>query len=153
MTSRTELPDIAERFRSALDGCDRSGWGIQFQSFPRGSCGAVCEVFGRYLAERFGIYAMYVSGRGRIHRDLVSSHAWLEIDGMIVDITGDQFGRAKVVVTRDDSWFDRFKDLDRHALTVEDVSWWLTYCAQAYHDVLARLDGASPSSGPTPNPR
>ena len=38
------------------------------------------------------------------------THAWLERDGVIVDITADQFDDAKcsVIVTTDDSWHRQF---------------------------------------------
>lgn len=39
------------------------------------------------------------------------SHAWLEYDGLIIDITADQFDEVSepIIVTSDRSWHSQFK--------------------------------------------
>ena len=43
------------------------------------------------------------------------SHAWLEMDGLIADITASQFDSElpEVYVSPDRSWHSRFEDLER----------------------------------------
>jgi hypothetical protein len=41
------------------------------------------------------------------------SHAWLEQDGVVLDITADQFGDAdEVVVTTDRTWHDQSEEVE-----------------------------------------
>lgn len=73
------------------------------------ACGNATPLLGTYLAE-IGLGTFdYVLGERR-ERDAdggpqYQSHAWLEQDGLIVDITGDQFseGAEAVIVTRERS--------------------------------------------------
>jgi hypothetical protein len=91
----------AIRFRAALEA-----GGLRLVSlshFPTGACGDASEMLGQYFFESgFGVW-MYRSCRG------LPSHAWIEQDGWIVDITSDQFDDVArpVIVTRDRTWHDR----------------------------------------------
>ena len=59
---------------------------MHIQGFPRGCCGIISELMGDYL-NTVGIGEFgYVCGM----KD-GASHAWLEVDELIADITGDQF--------------------------------------------------------------
>jgi len=87
MITESFLLELATRFRKALDDADKSKWGIQFKHFPRGSCGDVPEMFGKYLLHTYGIDSFYVCGWSTDH----TSHAWLECGRLVIDITGDQF--------------------------------------------------------------
>lgn len=71
---------------------------VSFGHFPSGACGAVCELLGDYLRD---------SGLGNWHyvwgvkaTEWGGTHAWLECEGTLIDITGDQFPgvSAKVIV-------------------------------------------------------
>lgn len=64
-----------------------------------------------------------------------SGHAWLDFDGLIIDITGDQFGWAPVIVTR----FSRVHeetDAQLHQPLTNDARWWGIYCAPIYAQAL-----------------
>lgn len=79
-----------------------SSW---FENYPRGCCGDTCNLFARFLAEK-GIQAKYVWGvRGE------QSHAWLEYNGWVIDLTADQFPEIseKIVITKDKKWYSKFK--------------------------------------------
>src|SRR3546814_10963094 len=55
-----------------------------------------------FLLERFGITADYVCREFYSDSDdRETSHAWLEWNGLIIDISGDQFEWPAVIVTRD----------------------------------------------------
>ena len=82
--------NIALEFRNGiikanLNGEFRGDWFIE--KFPKGNCGIVCNLLGRYFLEVYGIRSWYTSGE--IGND---SHVWLTLeDDYIVDITGDQY--------------------------------------------------------------
>ena len=103
------VADAARRFRRAAEQGGLVSVGLQ--AFPRGACGDTSELLGQYLLDsglgewtyRFG----WFSGH---------SHAWLERDGVVVDITADQFaeGLPPVIVTLDHSWHARFDRMGSH---------------------------------------
>jgi hypothetical protein len=104
---------LATRFRTAICATDPSEVDPEVRfivaAFPKGVCGAVCFLLGHYLRANGFPGAEYVNGIRRIDGE---SHAWIETDGIIVDITGDQFAEIaeEVVVTRDTSWHGQFSD-------------------------------------------
>jgi hypothetical protein len=93
----------------------------------------------RFLVdEGFGT-AVYVCGeRGASPHN--RSHAWLEVDGLIVDITADQFPEQKaepVIVTIQSAWHDEFRlgEEEQEELGGKDP------CdVRAYHAILKNID-------------
>ena len=80
---------------------------ITFSSFPRGACGDASLILGAYLADNGFPHFVYVTGeRGSHEAGTWSSHAWLEADGLVADITADQFQDApsKIVVAASSPW-------------------------------------------------
>jgi hypothetical protein len=120
----------AVELRAALDAADHQALGVQWAHFPRGSCGAAAEVLGRMLRDCLGIEATYVNG-SLDRPGGWSSHAWVEFDGIIADITADQFGQAPVIVTRDSAWHRQLTHLERLPLNREGA-WWAEHAAAAY---------------------
>jgi hypothetical protein len=104
---------LASRFRSAIRATDPAEIDPQVRfivaAFPKGVCGAVCFLLGHYLRENGFSEAEYVNG---IRPADGESHAWIEIDGIIVDITGDQFDEIadEVMVTADATWHRQFSE-------------------------------------------
>src|SRR3546814_2907500 len=89
--------------------------------FPRGACCHCSELLALFLLERFGITADYVcrefySDSG----DRETSHAWLEWNGLIIDISGDQFEWPAVIVTRDRGRYDLGVGEQRHPFRSEE---------------------------------
>jgi hypothetical protein len=107
------LHALATRFRSAIRATDPCEVDPEVRfivaAFPKGVCGAVCFLLGHFLRENGFPGAEYVNGFRR--RD-GESHAWIETDGIIVDITSDQFAEIaeEVVVTRDFAWHRQFSE-------------------------------------------
>lgn len=106
----------ATAFRDAIERCDRGALGISFTHFPRGSCGDVTPLLGTYLKEvGAGTFQYILGARGEgVSR---STHAWLEGDGLIIDITADQFDdapRKRVIVSTSSPWHDSFEREGRH---------------------------------------
>ena len=81
-----ELGQLCAAFRRAVVECDAVSSCVMLEDFPFGSCGAASELLAQYLEDNgYGAFD-YVLGE-----DGGQSHAWLEQDGLIVDITLDQF--------------------------------------------------------------
>ncbi len=76
-----------------------------FETFPQGACGHTSDLFGSYLIGELGLSAFYIEGC-RPNMLSYCPHAWLLVDGTIVDITADQFGEASVIVTTSSPWHD-----------------------------------------------
>lgn len=128
----------ARLFRAALDRVDPLVWQrVTVTNFPKGACGHASELLGRYLRDRLGVEPLYVvrdndepdgSWRG--------GHAWLELNGLTIDITGDQFGWEPVIVSRSSARHGEGQPNLRQALTA-DPQWWGLYAAPVYAAVEA----------------
>lgn len=142
----SQLRAAARRFRTALEL-----GGLELASladFPRGACGDASEMLGQYLADcNLGTW---------LYRSCASipSHAWLERDGWIVDITADQFESVSqpVIVTTDRWWYEqRFPSAPGRRAA--DMTWFgdgslVGVAAQADYDTLrARADRLSDITG------
>lgn len=89
MDSRIETQKIfalASVVRKALEEVPKNQLPITLCNFPHGSCGDASLLLGEFLTDR---------GFGKFHYVLgelnQASHAWLQKDGLVVDITADQF--------------------------------------------------------------
>lgn len=140
-----EIETAATDFRAALDAVDRSLWeDIQITNFPRGACGHCAELLARYLHDRFGIIPDYVSrnldrGDGAFEH----GHAWLEFNGLLIDISGDQFGWPAVVVARTPGLaYSRSQPNIRHPWRL-DSRWWSDQCSA----IWLAAQGHLPSAG------
>lgn len=63
---------------------------IGFKAFPTGACGDSSELLRKLLVERAGLKVDYVLGTKHPGLRPQATHARLETDGLIVDITHDQ---------------------------------------------------------------
>lgn len=89
-----------------------------FESFPRGCCGDTSHLFAKYLASK-GIESYYVWGlKGN------QSHAWLEVDDIIIDLTADQFVEVseEVIVTTNRKWHSQFNVQDKYLSDFENFN-------------------------------
>lgn len=74
--------------------------------FPEDCCGFSCEVLGQYLIDKGINSCQYV-----LASSSQNNHAWLQIGGVVIDITGDQFvgqQRPAVYIGAKDAWFDKW---------------------------------------------
>lgn len=112
-----KVEHIATRFRKAITMCDRLSLPTSLQCFPRGGCGDAVLLLSTYLTEcGLGEFDYVGATRGTLDSGMWHSHAWLERDGLIVDITADQFEEITmpVIVTADSEWHQTFRVSCRH---------------------------------------
>lgn len=111
-----ELRTCANLFRKAILETDACRLPISFAGYPRGACGDASILLGQFLYDKgFGVFD-YVSGWRKNQ-----SHAWLEKEEVIIDITADQFFDIEddVIVTLDKTWHQQFKEDSRHQVLIE----------------------------------
>ena len=113
-----KLMRLATEFRAAILACDRNSLFITLQNFPNGACGDASYLLAKYFNKKGCGQFEYVLGE-RIPN--FHSHAWLERNGIIVDITADQFESisSPVLVTTDRSWHTQFEEEYRHLADFE----------------------------------
>lgn len=107
---------LSLNFREAILRSNKGMLPITLHDFPEGSCGDTSLLLGEYLY-RVGCGCFeYVTGFRN-----EQSHAWIEANGLIVDITSDQFPERdeKVLVTTDKSWHNQFVEDDRNPARIE----------------------------------
>ena len=82
-----------------------------FGDFPSASCGPSADILAEYLLSKGVQNIEYVYGE----RD-GGSHGWLEIEGLIIDITGDQFedGVEGIFISPNRDFHDQFSPLERN---------------------------------------
>jgi hypothetical protein len=141
---RERLVQLATAFCDAIERADRPRLGITFESFPCGSCGDASLLLAHFLGEHGFADVTYVLGeRGQVNVDW-TSHAWLRVDGFIVDITADQFPDMdqRVIVARDSPWHDTFEIEDEHVgdFTIYDAAT-VANLGRIYAVIIAALGG------------
>lgn len=125
----TQIRSEATLIRRALEQIAHTLDGLQ--SFPLGACGHASVLLGEWLIRKGVDGVEYVSGSS----DEINSHAWLECDGLIIDITADQFGAdmPPVFVGRGRRFHDRFEVLTRHGSMVQAATEQVNYAALEMH--------------------
>jgi|CEGC01.1.fsa_nt_gi hypothetical protein len=104
------IAKASRKFRAAVED-NFSSLGLASESFPRGNCGEMSWMLGAYLHDQgLGAFEYICGERGLAIEGTWSSHAWLCSDGIIVDITADQFDDVDdpVIVTEASKWHEQF---------------------------------------------
>lgn len=84
------LKKIIVPFRKAIE-LSKNDLGIPFTDFPMGCCGDTCLLLCHYLKSQGFNKVRYV-----VADDILGySHAWLEVNNVIIDITASQFEDIK----------------------------------------------------------
>jgi hypothetical protein len=138
-----KIKALATNFRSAIEKCDKSVL-ITFENFPRGSCGDACLLLAKYLQNNGCGVFNYICGviYGPEEYD-EQSHAWLERDDVIVDITADQFPdiNESVIVTTDHAWYNAFQIKINHTADFENYDKnTASTLSSAYRKIILYLD-------------
>lgn len=108
-----DVRECAKRVRKALEEMKPADLPIGLKQFPRGACGDACLLLGAALADRNLGEFRYVCGHN-YHEGKPESHAWLVGEGLIIDITADQFGAGMppVFVESRSAWHARWEEVD-----------------------------------------
>ena len=70
-------------------------------------------------------------------------HAWLEWNGLTIDVSGDQFGWPPVIVTRDTPFHGRGED-ERRFPALADMTWWARECGSLWAAIQPHLPTETP---------
>ncbi len=111
------IRDDASKFRRAIEQCKQK-LGVSFEQFPLGSCGDVADLLGQFLQDQgYGEFRYVCGWRALSSEHQRQSHAWVQQDDLIVDITADQFEEIEdaVIVTTSSSWHRTFDIESEHA--------------------------------------
>ena len=92
---KRRVKQLACKFRTAIEKAKVAGEFdsyLSFSRFPRACCGDASDLLAQFFLEN-KINSTYVWGNRYFDNpeEGTQSHAWLLVDGLIVDITGDQF--------------------------------------------------------------
>lgn len=83
----------------------------RMSGFPRGCCDDATDLFAHHLWIKYGLKSVRVDG-SYYDDDPEKNiwHTWLEIDGIIVDLTSDQFPKYKnIYVGKEDDFHSMFE--------------------------------------------
>ena len=102
-----KIVELVTRFREAIEKAKEEGCfvsDIPFCHFPRGCCGDASDLLAHYLLQH-GISSNYICGNYYgDDKGFGQSHAWLQLEnGIIMDITGDQFKYNDVFLNYSDT--------------------------------------------------
>jgi hypothetical protein len=141
MIEREKLERIATACRLGLISLVGKNGSI-FCMFPKAACGPASEVLGRILKEHFQINGTYVCARFHSQLDSEQSHAWVEVDDFIIDITHDQFhgtGLSGWVFERGTGWHAQFSEIVEYRSTFCTPENWMLYPYDAYDAALDKV--------------
>ena len=112
---KDRLYALSVEFREAILKSNKNMLPVTLHNFPNGACGDASLLLGDYLYSIGYSQVAYVSGWRNNQ-----SHAWIEIDDVIIDITADQFSEKKdaVIVTTDKSWHNQFIEEARESARI-----------------------------------
>lgn len=111
-----KIREMADHFRKAIETIPVDTLPVCMQLFPRGACGDTSLLFGAYLVDHSVSGFKWMSGsRGDVRNDTWTSHAWLQRDDLVVDLTADQFPDtpAGVIVMCPSPWHAQFNGEER----------------------------------------
>lgn len=111
MDSRIEeLEHLASQFRTAILKIPAGDLPEGLKHFPCGACSDASYLLLAWLKDKGYEGVQLVSGGSPNHES--GSHAWLNVKGVIVDITADQFpdGISVPYATCDPSWHAKFEN-------------------------------------------
>jgi hypothetical protein len=111
------LKKFVSCFRQAIEIAKENMDLEQFKSFPLGTCSDVSVLLGMILMKNgYGHFHLVCGEIGEQDQ----THAWLEKNDLIIDITADQFPeiKNKVIISRDSSWHNSFKNINKSPLTI-----------------------------------
>lgn len=118
---------------------------LRMKEFPDGTCSEVCTVVGVYFTEELGL-APLAERVAQIEEGerWFGTHQWLEYDGIIVDITADQFSMVEepVIVSRQSTFHEHYANQKATITTtfgLEHTPTWMIPLYRAVKEKFERL--------------
>ena len=144
----TDLQNLTARFyefRTALEIFPKQGLLLPFDDFPLGTCGDASLLLAKYF-QKCGLGEFrYVSGTYSANGEFCS-HAWLEKDELIIDITADQFDEFAAPLIgskRENAWYQRFECENEVADFELYTDWSRGALASVYRKVVKYLPSSA----------
>lgn len=136
-----QLTRLAAAARQGLEQLASTNPPRGFEDFPSATCGPVAQLMGRIVLECLGRRGQYVLGERHPELGPRRSHAWLEVDSLIVDLTHDQFADTGLLgwVFADSAWHRGF-ERDVQGLIL-DPKYWAFYPEFVYQAMAHACDG------------
>ena len=108
----SRVRQVAKRVRDAICRILPCDLAPELSNFPRAACGSTVLILNAVIEHELGSSGQYVAG---VRSTDEQSHAWLELDDLIIDLTANQFSDVteSVIVTRDREWHDQFREITR----------------------------------------
>lgn len=134
-----QLFEMATNFRRAIESIPPKVRPIGMQRFPNGACGDTALLFGTFLVDHSIPGFKYICGeRGSKIDNTWTSHAWLQHDDLVVDLTADQFpdASAGVIVSSPSPWHMQFSTEPGRE---SDFREWSGYGAELLHPMYSRV--------------
>jgi hypothetical protein len=136
---------IACAFRKAIEAVPPDARPVGMQRFPHGSCGDASLLLGAYLKDNQIEGFEFVCGERGVHEEGTwTSHAWLQHENCVIDITADQFSDSPsaIIVADPSPWHASF---EAGAPEESDFRLWSGYGVQPlwpmYGAILRNLGG------------
>lgn len=132
------MKELVIEFRKALDKINWSSMPVGFKNFPEGTCGDISDILAEYLYQNGFQDIDYICGESAD-----GSHAWLEIDGKVVDITADQFYgvREKVMIQSPEIWHHKYEVKNRRKAGYRDMNGQaISGLVTVYNEIIRQLN-------------
>ncbi|MDO6524724.1 hypothetical protein Q4519_03405 [Motilimonas sp. 1_MG-2023] len=91
-----QLTFLVNQFRAAmekLNPCDFDGTSLSVSKFPEACCDDSSQLLAAYLSDNGYSNAKLIRGANGGFNEELGSHVWLNLDGVHIDITSDQFNK------------------------------------------------------------
>ena len=132
MYEQDQIRELATKFRQAILDFPRSAFpcnsSMGISKFPKACGGEASQTLATYIFAETGVVCSYVRGENGGIEGEIKAHAWLEIDGLVIDITAAQFNRrgyhlADVYVGFQTDWYRSYEtsvDMDGRHTSLKD---------------------------------
>ena len=109
-----EIQELVLAFRAAILSIPSSQRPLGLSKFPSGACGDTSLLLGAYLNDLGEPgYSYAVGCRGSHASDTQQTHAWLQRQNLVIDLTCDQFNDAPSgFVFQNSSWHQQFREIE-----------------------------------------
>jgi hypothetical protein len=114
VVSQKDLVEVVTEFRSALQGLTRAGhwFGVSIgNDFPHAACDDSSLLLAAYLTDQGFPGALRIHGCSGGRDGELATHVWLDLEGMLIDITGSQFedyAQPEILIAREDAFLSSF---------------------------------------------